>query len=91
MPSFETHVGLTLNWDPAAQRVTLVGENVKLLYPIFGEDYDTIGAKAVYDQVVAHYQQRKAAFDDDEQKGRQGLDRTEGTVAFVPRKWRGKP
>ena len=89
MPSFETHVGLTLKWNPDEKRVTLEGENVKLLYPIFGEEPSPVGAKAVYDQVVEHYTERKAERDKgrDEQEGRL----LEGKVEFVPRKWRGKP
>ena len=89
MPSFETHVGPIVRCDPQTDRGTIEGENVKLLYPIFGEEPSPVGAKAVYDQVVEHYTERKAERDKgrDEQEGRL----LEGKVEFVPRKWRGKP
>ena len=61
MPEFTTHVGLKLRF--ADEKVTLVGEITKLLYPLPGETYDAAVALSTYNTIKAHYEARQAAFD----------------------------
>jgi hypothetical protein len=79
MPSFTTHVGLVVEWKAGpVHLVTITGERIKVLY-----EGDNMGeAKAVYDEVVAHYGEREKVKAD---------PAAEGKVEFKPRRQRGAP
>lgn len=62
MPTFETHVGLTLRHEN--ERVTIEGERVKLLYPLGDEEYEARIGTQVFNAVKAHYVEREKTHDE---------------------------
>lgn len=65
MALFETHTGLKLRWKN--QRITLEGDNIKVLYPLRGETYDKHMAAGIYAKVKSMYKGRELTDPKDEE------------------------